>query len=126
MSSHGFRAYPEDRYEERPFIKSDKRIWVMVVTSQYQFVSSETEIIRRPVKKIVKRGWFRKPKEITVWERVPDDPRIPQEQVEEWARNAVEYINRNLDADFPKPIKLLGVRRGTPSITFERMDIPEY
>lgn len=131
MARHSFNAYPEDRYNDIPEAKNTKYngyMWMMcytVPTSQNPR-GGHSEIIRRPVEVIEKRGLFRKPIKSIEWRRIDDDPRIPRKQVEEWARQAIEYINANLDADFPRPIEFADVRRGSPSITFETDLIPKY
>jgi hypothetical protein len=131
MAEHPFNSYPEDRREKRKRVRVEGNIWVMRVPNPYSYNpgSIMAEIIRRPVrrKKIVGKGLFGKRlKTVTVWERIPDDPEIPVDQVEEWARQAVEYINANLDVDYTHETRMLRVERANPAICFETSMIPEH
>jgi hypothetical protein len=131
MAVHSFNAYPEDRYGNIPMVKPTKysgKLWLMCYTipTSHHPQGGHFEIIRRPVEVIERKGFFRRPEKKIVWQRIDDDPKIPIEQVEEWAREAVNYINSNLDADFPREIKFSSVHRGSARITFETDLIPKY
>lgn len=121
MARHDFDEYPEDRYGPRiPKVRlhEDDNIWVAWVTkpTSHHPQGGHPMLIRRPVKKL-----FRKVR----WERIPDDPKISVEQVERWAREAIHYINANLDVDFPHALRFFDVDRGN-WITFEDDKIPKY
>jgi hypothetical protein len=130
MAQHAFNAYPEDRREKRKGVKVEGNIWVMRIPNPYSYNPGSTmaEIIRRPVrrKRIVGKGLFGKRlRTVTVWERIPDDPEIPIEQIEEWARQAVEYINANLDVDYPYEARMVEIGRANPAVCFETRMIPK-
>jgi hypothetical protein len=132
MTRHAFITYPEDRYVGRPMVTVRKKIWIMRISNPYHhspYKSSMAEIIRMPVKKrkLVRTGRFKWGfRYTTVWRRIPDDPRIPKEQIMEWARQSVDHINANLDADYAHVTKLFGVDRGEPWIVFDDDKIPLY
>ncbi|AWD92962.1 hypothetical protein HSE3_gp010 [Bacillus phage vB_BceM-HSE3] len=119
MARNSFNQYPEDRFTKIPKTTEDNYIWIMWVTKpdSHHPQGGHPILIRRPVKKLFGK---------TRWERIPDDPRIDKSQVEEWAQHAVEYINANLDADYPHRVVFSSVGRFTPSIVFDTNEIPAY
>ncbi|AMM44982.1 hypothetical protein SP15_184 [Bacillus phage SP-15] len=125
MRKHIFRAYPEDRYTKIPYVdicegsNPNKPIWLMAISFPTSPRPNKivTEIIRKPEKTLLGR---------IQWKRIPEDTSIPKAQVEKWARDAVDYINRHLDGDFPYPAEYVDVFVGTPKVNFGTCKIPKW